>query len=359
MRYNYFCIYTLVFHVLGGIEMIKRISFLLIIVIVAQCLFASSNEYKLSISTISNDSDSVRYSFDGNGSWFETEDDVILVSKDEVDKGKIYFQKQKDSVWNESIASFLSFVGNNAKNVDLTWSPIQNPKGSLEWSLDAVNWNAFSGEGRITLNNIPVGELTVLYLRDGKNGQVSDYMMIGSATLSNKQLVKSYRRFSVSGGTSFSLRDNRFQSGESMTSKGTFGGWIGLSVNLSDWFALSLKGNFARHIYKPFTVNEVVGEIKAVFMLPNYTHLTPYVALGVGEGYFWNNLEKVFNPSLCLSLGTAYSINEMLSIILSASYSATLTHDALLNPNSLIDSVNHRLGVNLGCAVSFGKGGNV
>lgn len=65
-------------------KMQKRISFLLLFIVCFQCLFAVSGDYELSISSISVDSDSVRYAFNDDTAWVETKEDSIFLSKEQV-----------------------------------------------------------------------------------------------------------------------------------------------------------------------------------------------------------------------------------------------------------------------------------
>lgn len=335
-------------------KMQKRISFLLLFIVCFQCLFAVSGDYELSISSISVDSDSVRYAFNDDTAWVETKEDSIFLSKEQVSTGKMFFQVEKSGVWKEPFVASLSLIKGSSESVDLSWSPVLEEY--MEWSRDSKEWIDFPKEGKLTLNDVPVGELSVIYLRNTDDSNDSNPTMVGSASLSYKNIYRAFPLFSIEGGALFSLRENRFKNGDTLPSKGAAGAWMDLSLTLNNWFAISLGGSYENHEYRPFAFNEVVGSIKARFMLPNSSSFTPFLSLSASEGYFWNESDKAFYPSLGISLGTGYSMTNNLSLLFSADYSATFTQDSLLNPDSLIDSINHRLGLRVGCAFTFGKG---
>ncbi len=334
--------------------MLKRISFLLLFAVCFQCLFAVSGDYELSISSISLDSDSVRYSFNDDTSWVETKENTILLSKKQISEGKMFFQVEKSGVWQDPFVASLSIINDSSESVDLSWSPLQEE--FMEWSRDFKDWTDFPKEGKLTLKDVPVGELAVIYLRKTEDINGSNPTMVGSASLSYRNIYRIFPIFSIEGGALLSLRENRFHSGDTMPSKGAIGAWMDLSLALNNWFAISLGGSYEKHEYVPFSFNEVVGSIKARFMLQNSSSFTPFISVSASEGYFWNENDSAFYPSLGISLGTGYSMTKNLSLLFSADYSATFTHDSLLNPDSLIDSINHRLGLRVGCAFTFGNG---
>lgn len=338
--------------------MIKKISILILFFICFQCLFAVSDYYKLSIVSISKDSDSVRYTFDC-ASWDETTDDYIVLSKEQISEGRVALQIEKSGILQEPFEVSLSFIEENVKSVDLKWNLVQGKAGEMEWSRDTEEWTTITEAETLMINDVHVGELVLLYLRNPENGKDSNPAMVGFAVLSSRENYKSYPMFSVEGGALFSLRENRFPNETPMVSKGAIGAWMDLSVILNDWFALSMGGSYERHEYTPFAFNEVVGSIKAKFMLHNSSAFTPFASLYIADGYFWNENDSAFNPSLGLSFGSEYRMTNVLSLLISADYSATFTHDSLLNPGSLIDSINHRFGIKVGCAFTFGKGASL
>ena len=342
--------------------MSKRIIVLLLLAMIAQCIFAGINMYSLSITAISKNSENIRYSFD-NENWVETKEDTVLLTEDEVKNGKIVFQQKKNGEWGDPIVTSINFLEHGAKKVDVSWNLIPGKSEKMEWSSDGKEWNSFPTSGQMTLKNVKVGDVAVVYFRQTANGQVSEPVMVGSVSLSNLPRVraketKSQPVFSIASGASYSVRNNRFQNGDTMHSKGSFGAWLDFSVAFNDWFALSVDGRYERHTYKPFTFNEIVADIKSVLIIPTSSSLYPFISIGIGEGYFWNDYDKAFNPSLNCSIGCVYSLPKNISLLLSADYSATFTHESELNPNSLIDSINQRFGVKVGCAISFGKGVN-